>query len=132
LTFCFFLEQLCNATPAIATALEIGSSAEQYVSEGDYRSALDKFQSSLGILIPLLSNEPKGHRRDLLHNQIQLWMTQAESTKALLCVEDFKDAIIPDNIGKYCCENLEKGGNYLSYLKHKIIFCYESYYISVL
>jgi hypothetical protein len=53
-------------------------------------------------------------------------MTQAESTKALLCVEDFKDAIIPDNTGTYCCENLEKGGNYLAYLKHKIIFCYES------
>jgi hypothetical protein len=53
----------------------------------------------------LLNNEPKGHRRDLLYNQIQLWMTQAESTKALLCVADFKDAIVPDNTGKYCCEN---------------------------
>ncbi|PNF34892.1 hypothetical protein B7P43_G01415 [Cryptotermes secundus] len=93
------LSQLCNATPAIAAALEIGSSAEQYVSEGHYQSALDKFQSCLGILIPLLNNEPKGHRRDLLYNQIQLWMTQAESTKALLHVADFKDAVIPDNTG---------------------------------
>jgi hypothetical protein len=99
----FFLGQLCNATPAIATAVEIGCSAEQYVSEGHYQSALDKFESSLGILIPLLTNEPKGRRRDLLYNQIQLWMTQAESTKALLCAADFKNGIVPDNTGKYCC-----------------------------
>lgn len=102
------LGQLCNTTPAIAAALEIGFAAEQYVSEGHYQSALDKFQSCLGILIPLLNNEPKGHRRDLLYNQIQLWMTQAESTKALLRVADFKDAIIPDSTGKYCYEIIIK------------------------
>lgn len=95
---------LCSKTPAMATALEIGSSAEQYMAEGHYQSALDKFQSCLGVLIPLLSNEPKGQRRDLLHNQIQLWMKQAESTKALLCVVDFKEASIPETKGKYACE----------------------------
>lgn len=95
---------LCSKTPAMATALEIGSSAEQYMAEGHYQSALDKFQSCLGVLIPLLSNEPKGRRRDLLHNQIQLWMKQAESTKALLCVDDFKEANIPENKGKYASE----------------------------
>jgi hypothetical protein len=31
-------------------------------------------------------------------------MTQAESTKALLRAADFKDGIVPDNTGKYCCE----------------------------
>lgn len=102
------LGQLFNATPAIGAALEIGSSAEQYVSEGNYQSALDKFQSCLGILIPLLNNEPKGHRRDLLYNQAQLWMKQAESTKALLHVADFKDAIIEGNTGKYCSEIIIK------------------------
>lgn len=85
----------------MAAALEIGCSAEQYVSEGHYQKALDKFQSCLGILIPLLSNEPRGHRRDLLYNQIQLWMKQAENTKALLCVVDLKDASIPESKGKY-------------------------------
>lgn len=93
---------LCSKTPAIAAALEIGSSAEQYMAEGHYQSALDKFQSCLGILIPLLSNEPKGHRRDLLHNQIQLWMQQAESTKALQCVVDLKEANIPES-KESCC-----------------------------
>ena len=84
----------------MAAALDIGCLAEQYVAEGHYQSALDKFQSCLGILIPLLSNEPKGHRRDLLHNQIQLWMKQAESTKALLCVINLKEANIPESKGK--------------------------------
>jgi hypothetical protein len=31
-------------------------------------------------------------------------MTQAESTKALLCVAEFKDDIVSDNTGKYCWE----------------------------
>ena len=95
---------LCSKTPAMATALEVGSSAEQYMAEGHYQSALDKFQSCLGVLIPLLSNEPKGHRRDLLHNQIQLWMKQAESAKALLCVIDFEGSSIPESKGKYASE----------------------------
>ena len=95
---------LCSKTPAMATALEIGSSAEQYMAEGHYQNALDKLQSCLGTLIPLLSNEPKGHRRDLLHNQIQLWMKQAESTKALLCVVDIKEANIPESKGTYASE----------------------------
>ncbi|KDR19557.1 serine/threonine-protein kinase ULK3-like isoform X2 [Zootermopsis nevadensis] len=93
---------LCTGTPAMIAALEIASSAEQYVAEGHYQKALDKFQSCLGILIPLLSNEPKGHRRDLLYSQIHLWMKQAESTKALLCVLDLDDASIPEN-KELCC-----------------------------
>jgi len=96
------LRYLCSKTPAMATALEIGSSAEKYMAEGHYQSALDKFQSCLGVLIPLLSNEPKGHRRDLLHSQIQLWMKQAESAKALLCVVDFEGSNIPES-KESCC-----------------------------
>ena len=83
----------------MASALEIGSTAELYVADGHYQKALDKFQSCLGILIPLLSNEPKGRRRELLHSQIELWMQQAESTKALLCMVDLKEANIPENKG---------------------------------
>ncbi|XP_069695812.1 serine/threonine-protein kinase ULK3 isoform X2 [Periplaneta americana] len=90
------LYNLCSTTPALATALEIGSAAEQYVSEGHYRAALDKFQSCLGSLIPSLSNEPRGHRRDLLHNQIQVWMKEAESIKALLYAVNLKEADIAE------------------------------------
>jgi serine/threonine-protein kinase ULK/ATG1 len=116
----------------MSTALEIGSSAEQYMSEGQYQKALDKFQLCLGILIPLLSNEPKGHRRDLLYSQIQRWMKQAESTKALLCVLDLEDASIPENKGKCSCVHVDKTEMCLSVLKHKMMFCYVSCHISVL
>jgi hypothetical protein len=125
-SFVFSIGHLCIGTPAMTAALEIGSSAEQYIAEGHYQKALDKFQSCLGILIPLLSNEPKGHRRDLLYSQIQLWMKQAESTKALLCVLDLDDASIPENKGNHSCEHLDKSETCLSFLEHKIILLCES------
>lgn len=51
-------------------ALEIGEVAEQYLSEGKYQLALDKFKSALEVLVPLLAKEPAGRRRDLLHKQV--------------------------------------------------------------
>ncbi|XP_068081474.1 serine/threonine-protein kinase ULK3 [Anabrus simplex] len=88
--------QLASRTPAMATALEIGYSAEQYMAECQYQTALDKFQSCLGILVPMLSAEPKGRRRDLLHLQIQQWLKQAEGTKAFLAVVNLDSGNIPE------------------------------------
>lgn len=51
-------------------ALEIGRSAQMYVSEGQYKLALEKFESSLGILVPLLATEPSGIRKELLYKQV--------------------------------------------------------------
>lgn len=51
-------------------ALEIGEAAEQYLAEGSYALALEKFQSCLGVLVPLLGKEPLGRRRDLLYKQV--------------------------------------------------------------
>lgn len=51
-------------------ALEIGEVAEQYLAEGNYALALEKFQSCLGVLVPLLGKEPLSRRRDLLHKQV--------------------------------------------------------------
>lgn len=56
----------------MADALDIGEVGVQYLSEGNYVLALEKFQSSLRVLVPLLSKEPLGHRRDLLHEQVSL------------------------------------------------------------
>lgn len=52
-------------------ALEIGEAAEQYLAEGNYTLALEKFQSCLSILVPLLGKEPLGRRRELLHKQVR-------------------------------------------------------------
>ena len=85
------LRTLSKTTPSMADALEIGEVAEQYLAEGNYALALEKFQSCLGILVPLLGKEPAGRRRDLLHKQVQLWMKEAESTKGLLATKEMEE-----------------------------------------
>lgn len=54
----------------MASALEMGEVGEQYFAEGNYALALEKFKSSLGILMRVLAKEPPGRRRDLLHQQV--------------------------------------------------------------
>lgn len=61
---------LSKSTTSMADGLEIGAIAELYLAEGNYALALEKFQSCLGILVPLLRKEPPGRRRDLLHKQV--------------------------------------------------------------
>jgi len=63
---------LCSKTPNLSTAVEIGVNAQMYLAEGKYELALEKFQSSLGILLSLLPAEPPGVRRDLLYSQVNL------------------------------------------------------------
>lgn len=61
---------LSKSTTGMTDALEIGEAAEQYLAEGSYALALEKFQSCLGVLVPLLGKEPLGRRRDLLYKQV--------------------------------------------------------------
>ncbi|XP_018401000.1 PREDICTED: serine/threonine-protein kinase ULK3 isoform X2 [Cyphomyrmex costatus] len=82
------LRILSKSTTNMVDALEIGEVAEQYLAEGNYALALEKFQSCLSVLVPLLGKEPAGRRRDLLHKQVQIWMKEAESTKGLLATKD--------------------------------------------
>lgn len=41
--------------------------------------------------MPQLTQEPKGQRRDLLHQQIVYWMKEAESIKSLLTAHIIDD-----------------------------------------
>ncbi|XP_076277263.1 unc-51 like kinase 3 homolog Aduk isoform X3 [Lasioglossum baleicum] len=84
---------LSKSTTKMLDGLEIGEVAEQYLAEGSYVHALERFQSCLGILVPLLKKEPPGRRRDLLYKQVQLWMKEAESTKGLLATKDIEDSV---------------------------------------
>lgn len=52
------------------SGLDMGEIGEQYLAEGNYVLALEKFKSCLGILVRVLSKEPAGRRRDLLHQQV--------------------------------------------------------------
>lgn len=75
-------------TPSLHTALEIGQSAEHYDLEGQNDVAFDKYQTALGLLIPLLSKEPKSERKTLLTLEVKRWMTRAETLKDLKNLQD--------------------------------------------
>lgn len=65
----------------MADALEIGEVGEQYFTEGNYALALEKFQSCLGLLVPLLGKEPVGRRRDLLYKQVTILQTLVRNVR---------------------------------------------------
>ena len=82
-------------TPSLQTALEIGQSAEHYDLEGQNDVAFDKYQTALGLLIPLLSKEPKSERKTLLTLEVKRWMTRAETLKDL---KNLQDKVMSDTI----------------------------------
>lgn len=50
--------------------LEIGRKAELYAYERNLQASIDNFKTALSILVPLLGQEPKGLRQELLHKQV--------------------------------------------------------------
>jgi serine/threonine-protein kinase ULK/ATG1 len=79
---------LSAGTPKLITALDIAKAAEAYELEGKYPVALEKYQTSLGMLLPLLSNEPAGKRKTMLHSEITRWMNKAECIKDMLNIQE--------------------------------------------
>ena len=95
------LVKLSRNTPALKNALEIALSAELYDAEGQLEVAFEKYQSALGLLLPLLTSEPKGERKTLLSQQIKHWMSRAETIRDIQALED--KAAIGDAVdGKSC------------------------------
>lgn len=82
------LMKLSAATPQLKTALEIAQSAEFYEREGQYGPAIHRYQKSLGLLIPLLTTEPKGPRKNLLSVEVNRWMGRAEAVKELMSIQE--------------------------------------------
>lgn len=77
------LKDLFGSIPKAKDALEIGQIGQMYMVQGDYKLALTKFESALGVLIPLLKSLQSSFKRDLLMHQIRKWLTLAESAKTL-------------------------------------------------
>ena len=82
------LMRLCLMTPQMKTGLEIIQSAELYELEGQYAVAIEKYETALSILIPLLKSEPKGHRKTLLSTSLKRWMGKAEAIKELMIIQE--------------------------------------------
>ena len=81
------LYKMCSSSPKLQNGLEIGQQAEFYTFEKKLELSLVNYKRALSYLVPLLSEEPKGERKDLLHVQICSWMKEAESIKSLLVAQ---------------------------------------------
>lgn len=106
------LAKLASSTPHMLAALKVAEAAEELNTAEIYEQALEKYELALGVLIPLLSVEPKGERKDLLNMEVQRWMKTAENIKEYLSVAEFplketgcedgsKD--VSDSIRQQCC-----------------------------
>jgi hypothetical protein len=83
------LKQLSHMNPKMSTGLEIAKAAEEYELEAQYVIALDKYQTALGMLIPLLQCEPRSSRRKtLLHAEVSKLMRRAECVKESLAIQE--------------------------------------------
>lgn len=85
------LYAVSNSSPSLKTGLEIGRQAELYSYEKKLEAALEGYTSALGILVPFVNNEPKSDRRQLILQQIDFWMKEAESIKSILCTKEIDD-----------------------------------------
>ncbi|XP_046640835.1 serine/threonine-protein kinase ULK3-like [Daphnia pulicaria] len=99
------LRSLASATPNLASALEIGKEGVQYDSEGQHVIALERYKAALDVMIPMLRHESKGRRRDLLHQQVTLWMERAEQLQEFhnLQQSQLEELQAEDASGQYCC-----------------------------
>lgn len=93
------LLNLSSNTPQMKTAVEIAQSGEMYELECKFDVAFEKYQTALGMLIPLLSAEPKGHRKTLLSSEVARWMARAETIKEIV---QQSETDVADSIDKQC------------------------------
>ena len=67
-------DSLASSTPSLMSALDIGIEGVSYDSEGQHALALERYKAALDKLIPVLRNETKGRRRELLHQQVRIML----------------------------------------------------------
>ena len=94
---------LASTTPSLKTAIEIGMEAVQYDAEGSRTTAFERYEAALQQILPVLTKEPKGRRKELLHQQASLWMDRAEKlqesikSQEALCAEE---VLHPDELSR--------------------------------
>ena len=84
--------------------MEIMQSAELYELEGQYNTALEKYEMALGMVLPALSTEPKGRRKTLLLAETKSWMTRAERVKEVMAIQEkvLKDSAGAESVTDKC------------------------------
>ncbi|XP_068131783.1 serine/threonine-protein kinase ULK3 isoform X1 [Hyperolius riggenbachi] len=90
------LKEMSQDKPRLFAALDVASAAVAKDEESMASDALDLYQQSLGELILMLSAEPAGRRRELLHGEVQTLMKRAEFLKEQMKTTDWKN----DSLGQ--------------------------------
>ncbi|KAG8576136.1 hypothetical protein GDO81_009782, partial [Engystomops pustulosus] len=92
------LKEMSQDKPRLFAALDVASAAVVKDEEGMAADALDLYQQSLGELILMLSAEPAGRRRELLHAEIQTLMKRAEFLKEQMKTSDWNSESLGQEI----------------------------------
>ncbi|XP_072138869.1 serine/threonine-protein kinase ULK3 isoform X2 [Mobula birostris] len=92
------LKEMSQDKPQLLAALEMGSAAIAQEEQGDDSAeTLQLYQQSLGELLLMLTAEPQGRRRVMLHAEIKNLMSRAEYLKEQLKMrENQKEAASMD------------------------------------
>lgn len=62
------------STPRLLEGFDIGCNAELFSMDGKKAQALPMFHQALQILLPLIKNEPKSARKDMLSKRVRLFL----------------------------------------------------------
>lgn len=89
------LVKMSNDLPQLQSALVVARAAEQSEEKDRLEEALQKYQLALEALLPILADEPKGRRRELLSIQVQKWISNAESLQSFMSM---KALPVPDEV----------------------------------
>ncbi|XP_064620931.1 serine/threonine-protein kinase ULK3-like [Lineus longissimus] len=81
------LVQLSRGDTVIEASLQEVVWAEQKLENEGYDGAFQLYENVLEKLINILQAEPKGRKKDLLHIQLEKWMSRAEEIKKYLEVQ---------------------------------------------
>ncbi|XP_025077339.1 serine/threonine-protein kinase ULK3-like isoform X2 [Pomacea canaliculata] len=85
------LASMCgDNSPELQAAMKLIEAATKEVEREEFDKALNHYEIALGAIIKLLPSEPKGPRRDLIVQQVKLWMSKAEEIKAYLAIRELK------------------------------------------
>ncbi|KAK7477825.1 hypothetical protein BaRGS_00030903, partial [Batillaria attramentaria] len=79
-------------SPELLAAIKLIQAAVKEEMNEEYEKSLHHYELALGAVIKLLPNEPKGPRKALLAQQVDQWMSRAESIKSYLAVRALNTA----------------------------------------
>ncbi|KAL4227286.1 Serine/threonine-protein kinase ulk3 [Mactra antiquata] len=86
------LRDLFKDCDEMIAAFKLSTAARTEEENEDFETALKHYELALSTAIQYLKSEQKGRRKDLLREQVDKWMNQAEHIKSYLAVKQCSNA----------------------------------------